>query len=228
MPGKSKQKNATPSSSDFQPPALKSKQKSTTSSSRDSKPSLPTTKDKKTKTVVPPEPSVEDEDGTEDEVEGDFPGSGDEEEEDSEEESDSDDDGVDQEGMERLVKLLGEDGLDEFDRAQLRSMGGEEEDEDEDESGEEGGSGDEDENEGEISDEDEDEVSLVKPTSEGEEDEDEDEQDDAIPLDEIESIIDEDAVPKQKLEIDNQVRSPSISNSSFFFSQPDLKNSGRS
>ncbi|EKM79510.1 hypothetical protein AGABI1DRAFT_114057 [Agaricus bisporus var. burnettii JB137-S8] len=113
--------------------------------------------------------------------------------------------------MERLVKLLGEDGLDEFDRAQLRSMGGEEEDEDEDEdeSGEEGESGDEekvDENEDEVSDEDEEgEVSLVKPTSTDEDDEDEDEQDDAIPLDEIESIIDEDAVPKQKLEIDNQV-----------------------
>ncbi|TFK42423.1 eukaryotic rRNA processing protein EBP2-domain-containing protein [Crucibulum laeve] len=118
------------------------------------------------------------------------------------EESDSEDEGVDEEGMARLMKALGEDGLDEFEQAQLRSLGGDsDEDEDEDKEvdseGEEVGSGDEGE-EGSLLDEDEEE----EAGSQDEEEEDED--DDGVPLDEVESV-DEDAVPRQKIEIDNKI-----------------------
>ncbi|KXN82798.1 putative rRNA-processing protein ebp2 [Leucoagaricus sp. SymC.cos] len=90
------------------------------------------------------------------------------------EDENSEDEGVDEEGMERLMKLLGEDGLDDFDRAQLQASDSDEEKEDEDE----------------------------KVAEEAEDSED-DEGEDAVPLDEVESV-DEDAVPQQKLEVDNE------------------------
>lgn len=204
----------------------KAKLKATLSSASKSQlpPPKPQNKNKKTRAVALPQPSIDEEDSEvvqeEEKQKGDFDdNSGDEEEDEDEEGTDSDYDGVDQEGMERLVKLLGEDGLDDFDRAQLRGMTGEEDEgEAEDESDneeEQEGSGDE-EKEEDISDEDEEhDISLVKPTtnsspSPDEEQEDEEEDHDEIPLDEVESIIDEDTVPKQKLEIDNQVRMPHL------------------
>ncbi|KAJ6460396.1 eukaryotic rRNA processing protein EBP2-domain-containing protein [Mycena vitilis] len=108
--------------------------------------------------------------------------------------------------MERLMKALGDDGLDDFETMQLNlTLGGDapggegDDDDDEDTSDEEftldknadessGGEGsDSDEDEGDFEDEDED----VK----GEED---------VALDDVESV-DDDAVPRQKIEIDNTV-----------------------
>ena len=112
-------------------------------------------------------------------------------------EEDSEDGGVDRVGMERLMELLGEDGLDDFDRAQLESLAGEDEDNEDIEDDDEG------EEDEEVSD-----GGKAKNHSEAEEGEvgEVKSNGDAIPLDldEAESI-DEDAVPKQKLEIDNQV-----------------------
>lgn len=93
--------------------------------------------------------------------------SSEEDEDEDEDEEGSDDGGVDGEGMERLMKVLGEDGIDEFERAQLQILGGEEDEEWETDAGEE---------EGEIA------------------------------LDDVDDSVDEDAVPRQKIEIDNKVR----------------------
>lgn len=127
--------------------------------------------------------------------------SGDEEqqiESDSEEEDLVD---VDEIGMERLMKALGDDGLDEYAQAALRVLAGEQ-DEDEEGSGDEDeeieGDGDqEDEGEGE----DEGEQAGDTEEEEGRESE---EAGEAIPLDEVESV-DEDVVATQKVEIDNKV-----------------------
>ncbi len=102
---------------------------------------------------------------------------------------------VDQEGMEKLMAALGEDGLDEFAQAELRALVGETEDEDQ-------GSGSEVEGE-------EEEVSDGEDENEDPEEDEEDNQEndeplEDIPLDEAESV-DEDAVLKQKVEIDNKV-----------------------
>ncbi|KAI0683257.1 eukaryotic rRNA processing protein EBP2-domain-containing protein [Cytidiella melzeri] len=121
--------------------------------------------------------------------------------------SDSEEEDVDEEGMSRLMKALGDDGLDELAEAELRALKGE--------GGEEEGSGEEEESDEEVREQEVEEVS-----SEEEEEEEENEQDGAIeeeeeasadeedagdvPLDEIESV-DEDAVPQQKVEIDNKI-----------------------
>jgi rRNA-processing protein EBP2 len=131
------------------------------------------------------------------------------EEDDADSDSDSDDDGVDEAGMERLMNALGEDGLDEFEQMQLHvALGGEagddnEEDEDTsdeeftlDKNAEDGAS-----DSGSASDsdagEDEDEDGGDFEDEEGEEQD--------VALDDVESV-DEDAVPRQKIEIDNTVR----------------------
>lgn len=119
------------------------------------------------------------------------------------EEGDSEDEGVDEEGMERLMKLLGEDGLDDFDRAQLEGLvgdyEGEAEEDSEDEAGEESEKvSDEEGNDESISDE-----NLANGDKQDAEEYGDD--DDAIPVDEVDEI-DADQVPRQKLEIDNQVR----------------------
>ncbi|EPQ54682.1 Ebp2-domain-containing protein [Gloeophyllum trabeum ATCC 11539] len=120
----------------------------------------------------------------------------------------TDEEDVDEEGMARLMKALGDDGLGEYDLAQLQLLNAEDDGEDEDV-----GSGSEDASEGE-----EDGVSESEgegnegegegsnrrnaepqhPVAEDEEDE------EAVPLDEVESV-DEDAVPRQKIEIDNKI-----------------------
>ncbi|KAJ7464751.1 eukaryotic rRNA processing protein EBP2-domain-containing protein [Mycena galericulata] len=123
----------------------------------------------------------------------------------SEDDGDSENGGVDEEGMERLMKALGDDGLDEFEQMQLHlTLGG-------DEAGEEGDDNDDDSSDGEFTlEEAGGEVSDGEGSDSdfegGEEDEEEDEEgeEDDVALDDVESV-DDDAVPRQKIEIDNTV-----------------------
>ena len=64
-------------------------------------------------------------------------------------EDDSEHDGVDEAGLENLLKALGNDGLDEFDQAQLRTLAGEDGEE------EDSGSEEEEEDTGDVEEEDE-------------------------------------------------------------------------
>ncbi|KAF8867576.1 eukaryotic rRNA processing protein EBP2-domain-containing protein [Gymnopilus junonius] len=113
--------------------------------------------------------------------------------------------------MARLMELLGEDGLDEFDQAQLQALAGSdnEEEEEEGESGsEEEGQGaeiealsdDEDSEEEEGEEDDAQNASDAEDESEGTDNGENEE----IVLDEVDSV-DEDAIPRQKVEIDNKV-----------------------
>jgi rRNA-processing protein EBP2 len=113
------------------------------------------------------------------------------------ESSDSDNEGVDLEGMERLMKALGDDGLDEFDQAQLELTLGDEGDWETDDEGEEASGSDK-----EI-DDDEDEGGEELETAESDVEQGDVQED--IALDDVESV-DEDTVPRQKIEIDNEVR----------------------
>lgn len=142
-----------------------------------------------------PAPVEEDEEAWEDE------------DEDGDEEDEDEDDGVDEEGMARLMKLLGDDGLDDVGQAQLDALvgsgsgsGSEDENDEEEEEGE-------DVEEGEDSEVDNEDEANDSEEEHDEEDVDmgEDEDEEAIPLDEAETV-DEDAVPRQKVEIDNKVR----------------------
>ncbi|KAH7924527.1 eukaryotic rRNA processing [Leucogyrophana mollusca] len=106
--------------------------------------------------------------------------------------------------MEKLMELLGEDGLNEFDQEQLQSLVGDNDSEDEGESEEDGEDGDESGSEGEDSD-------LGEVEKDGE-DVDEDNGDGElsegadVALDDLEDgFDDEDMIPKQKMEIDNKV-----------------------
>ncbi|KAK0189131.1 eukaryotic rRNA processing protein EBP2-domain-containing protein [Armillaria mellea] len=107
---------------------------------------------------------------------------------------DSDNGGVDEAGMERLMKALGDKGLDEFDQAQLGALGGDDESDSEGEN--EDGSDEEveglQENDSEEDEEEEQEA--------GEDDGDDGEED--IALEDVEDV-DDDVVPRQKIEIDN-------------------------
>ncbi|KAI1785524.1 eukaryotic rRNA processing [Ganoderma leucocontextum] len=110
--------------------------------------------------------------------------------------------------MERLMKALGDDGLDEFAQEQLRAL-------------EEGDDEAEDEDEEEIEGQDEDEEAEEAAFGDEEnyqdsEDDDDDEEDEAneagpsevpVPVDELsdEEMLDEDAMPRQKVEIDNKI-----------------------
>ncbi|KAI0754796.1 eukaryotic rRNA processing protein EBP2-domain-containing protein [Daedaleopsis nitida] len=103
--------------------------------------------------------------------------------------------------MEKLMKALGEDGLDDYAQEQLRALTGDEEegseDEDERESGaEEGQSGLE-----------EDEDAEDEPEAGPHEDV-------VIPVDELSDneMLDEDAMPRQKVEIDNKIAMERIRN----------------
>lgn len=129
---------------------------------------------------------------------------------DSASESDEDDDetgGVDEQGMKRLMDLLGDDGLDEFGAAQLDALNGA------DSEAESSGSGGDSDSESDsdlglhdgetvgVSSVDEDAVS----DDEDEGWEDEEDEDEEIALDEDDVSVDEDTVPKQKVVIDNKV-----------------------
>jgi rRNA-processing protein EBP2 len=99
--------------------------------------------------------------------------------------------GVDDEGLEKLVRALGEDGLDEFDRTQLRmlvgSPVGEEEEEEEDD--------------------DADHHAESTTGSEEEKQADGEEAEEGIALDDEDiDSVDEDAIPRRKIEVDNKVR----------------------
>lgn len=119
--------------------------------------------------------------------------------------------------MKRMMELLGEDGMDEFDAAQLDALAGpssaagsdEDKDEDEENWESESGSGDEDE-EGSISGEEDEEEEVDGSEAEqvnGEEGGGEsEEEEDVIALDDVENgSVDEDVVPRQKVVIDNKV-----------------------
>ncbi|CAE6449626.1 unnamed protein product [Rhizoctonia solani] len=140
-----------------------------------------------------------------------------------EDSEDSEDDGVDEEGMSKLMKLLGDDGLDDIAEQQLSELGlgdGEEdedeESEKEDEEGEEVAEDRSDASESGWVDEDaemdgpgSDVAGKLKASNEVAEDEEdsEDEEDadeEAVALDEA-SEVDEDVVPKQKVVINNEV-----------------------
>lgn len=140
------------------------------------------------------------------------------------EEYDSDNGGVDEKGMERLMSALGDDGLDEFDRAQLGLVAGSDsEDEDNDVVGPEVGEeddgedseedvGDEEEGEQDADDSDEGMAEATGGSHDQEEEEDvgdvDDDEDEEIALDELDGgELDEDVVPKQKVEIDDTVSS---------------------
>ncbi|KAJ3880141.1 eukaryotic rRNA processing protein EBP2-domain-containing protein [Lentinula edodes] len=107
-----------------------------------------------------------------------------------ESEGSEDDGGIDDEGIERLMKALGDDGLDEFEQAQLEAALGDPEDESEEEDGEDANT--EEENS------DQDEEVENDDTEGGEED------DQFIQLEDVEAIVD-DAVPFQKVEINNEI-----------------------
>ena len=125
-------------------------------------------------------------------------------EEENEEESDDED--VDAEGMEKLMKALGEDGLDEYEQAQLQVLRGEQDEEWEtDEEEVEGKSGEsadeyEEEEDGDEEAEGSDSEKIIQGPSDNEEEQ------DAIALDDVDDSVDEDAIPRQKIEIDNKVR----------------------
>lgn len=135
-------------------------------------------------------------------------------EDEDEEDEESDDAGVDEEGMNRLMQALGDDALDEFDQAQLQALEGDEEDEEEDEDWETDGGGEEASESGEENSEVEDDEESLSDVDEGDEtfitaeevSEEEEVEPEDIPLDDVDESVDEDAVPRQKVEIDNKVR----------------------
>ncbi|CCO30731.1 hypothetical protein BN14_04761 [Rhizoctonia solani AG-1 IB] len=140
-----------------------------------------------------------------------------------EDSEDSEDDGVDEEGMNRLMKLLEKDGLDDIAEHQLSELGlgdsSEEDSQDEADSDEESEQGenivddgdgasesgwvDED---GEMDDPESSAAGKLNAMAqeESEQSEDEEEEEEVVPLDEA-SEVDEDVVPKQKIVINNEV-----------------------
>jgi rRNA-processing protein EBP2 len=102
---------------------------------------------------------------------------------------DDEDSGVDKEGLEKLMNALGEDGLSEFDLAQLRMLSGAAADEEEGSNGEE-----EDSSGGDIG---------TDPEEEAEAEE----AGDGIALDDDDvDSVDQDAIPRRKIQVDNKVR----------------------
>lgn len=123
-----------------------------------------------------------------------------------EDEDESDDEGVDEEGMERLMKALGTDALDEFEQAHLQALAGEDDEEWETDEEMDGKAG-----EGAEEDAEQDEENGSGEDLEGSKaiegpSDDEEEQEGDIALDDVDGSVDEDAVPQQKIEIDNKVR----------------------
>jgi hypothetical protein len=100
-------------------------------------------------------------------------------------ESDQDSGVVDEEGLQNLVRALGEDGLNEFDLTQLRMLAGSPVDE---ESGE-------------------DDNAHSTNESEDIEQADAEEEEEGIALDDEDvDSVDEDAIPRRKVQVDNKVR----------------------
>ena len=109
--------------------------------------------------------------------------------------------------MKKLMKALGDDGLDDYEQAQLIALTGDEEEEVNEEDGSES-----DDSEGDQSRDIEAgiEGEGTFDESEDEEDDHEDVEEEEVALDGVESV-DEDAVPRQKIEIDNKVSSSTAS-----------------
>jgi rRNA-processing protein EBP2 len=130
--------------------------------------------------------------------------------------SDSDGDDVDEAGIENLMRALGDDGLNDFDHAQLDLVSGnkdgwetEEGESDDDVEANIPSTGDRSdsqvgEGEGEESEDEGEDASKTDDDKEGG-DTAEGEEQTALPLDDIESV-DEDAVHHQKIEVNNKVR----------------------
>ncbi|KZT53951.1 eukaryotic rRNA processing [Calocera cornea HHB12733] len=108
--------------------------------------------------------------------------------------------------MDRLVKALGDDGLDDFAQNALAAIGDDDEgDEDEEDDDAEEGEGIVDvADEGDESSEGEEAELANGMDVDDEDDDEEDDDDDDIALDDVDGEVDEDVVPKQKLTIDNQ------------------------
>ncbi|KAK0434612.1 eukaryotic rRNA processing protein EBP2-domain-containing protein [Armillaria borealis] len=116
---------------------------------------------------------------------------------------DSDNGGVDEAGMERLIKALGDEGLDEFDQAQLGALGG---DDESDSEGEDENGSDEEDVEGldQENDSEEDEEEEQEADEDDAEDDEGDGEEEDVALENVEDV-DDDVVPRQKIEIDNHV-----------------------
>jgi rRNA-processing protein EBP2 len=106
----------------------------------------------------------------------------------ADESTDDDDEnsGVDDEGLEKLVKALGEDGLDEFDLAQLRMLSG-------------AAAGEEAEDDANAE-----SVPEDEEPGDGEEEEEEEGEEIALDDDDVDSV-DQDAIPRRKVQVDNKV-----------------------
>jgi rRNA-processing protein EBP2 len=127
----------------------------------------------------------------------------------------SSDDGVDEAGMKRLMELLGDDGLDELGAAQLKILAESGIDNDASDAGDDGASENGDDPGGPQSDESgengEDEDGIRTGSSEDEREEEaashneDGEKEEFVALDDA-SSVDEDAVPRQKIVINNTVR----------------------
>ena len=132
----------------------------------------------------------------------------------------SEDDGVDEVGFEKLIKALGDDGLNDYDQAHLVALTG---DEEEDEESEEGEDAEEDEGLEEVSGSEEEDEEIPEKGDKAEEggsgsegagvEEDEPSGDeDVLALDELEDVeLHPDAVPRRGVKvIDNKVRATRI------------------
>ena len=131
---------------------------------------------------------------------------------DSEEEEEDDDDDVDEAGMKRIMELLGDDGLDEFAQYQLGVLAERGSGEEGDEIGSEEGESDEQEDSGS---ENEATDRPINTSEEGERVADDEDEDIAVTQNALDaevdveylSEVDEDAIPRQRLEYLNEVSS---------------------
>ena len=129
-----------------------------------------------------------------------------------EEEDDDDDDDVDEAGMKRIMELLGDDGLDEFAQYQLGVLAERGSREEGDEIGSEEGGSDEQED---IGSENEATDRPISTSEEGEGVGDNEDEDTAVTQNTLDaevdveylSEVDEDAIPRQRLEYLNAVNS---------------------
>jgi hypothetical protein len=113
---------------------------------------------------------------------------------------DDENSGVDKEGLEKLMNALGEDGLDEFDLAQLRTL-----------TGSAAGEEESDEEEEPSSDGEEDNAEATSASEDGGQVEEEGKSSEIALDDEDVGSIDEDVIPRRKVEVDNKVSSLSPS-----------------
>ena len=173
-----------------------SSKKSTSSKAQGKKPAQPVKVAPPAKSTVTEEVEVSNED-----VEGD--GSEWEDEDDDEDSEGDEDVDVDEAGMAKLMEVLGEDGLDDFAQEQLRALAGSDDEDATDEDDEEDSENEEGEDEGVEAGEEDEEPVEEEPDSAGEASEDEG----AIPMDALSDdyVLHPDAMPKQKVEIDNKV-----------------------